>query len=69
MNAPLIIQDGVLREVLRRDIARHEANELRAWRRRYRPARVNRLTRVLIPLMIIAWGIAAFVVLAAAFEL
>jgi hypothetical protein len=69
MNAPLIIQERVLHEVLARSIAKRQAAELRAWKRRHLPERVRVWLLVVISIASVLLGLVAMIAIFAAFDL
>lgn len=69
MNAPLVITGPVLRDVLARAAARHQASEVRGWKRRHAPSRVRRVTSAVLVAAFIVWALVAVFAVVAAFDL
>lgn len=69
MSTPVVINGPVLREVIARAIARQQAAERRAWRRRHLPARIRAWALAILIAAAVLWGCVACFAVAAAFDL
>ena len=68
--APFLLTGEPLRRLLQRITERHQASELRAWKRRHGGAhRYHRTMSLVIGLAVAAWVIVAILVVCTTFDL